>query len=121
MEKRLTPLQVARELRKNMTPSERILWHEIRNKKLGVKFLRQHPIIYDASSQPVKFFVVDFYCAVKKLVIEIDGGIHETQKDWDQLREFELQKKGYRVVRFKNHEVENTEILIERIRELISK
>ncbi|MFB6343854.1 endonuclease domain-containing protein [Saccharicrinis sp. FJH62] len=120
MEKRLTPIQVARELRKNMTPSERILWDELRNKKLGVKFLRQHPIIYEASATPVKFFVVDFYCAAKKLVIEIDGGIHETQKDWDVLRDFELQKRGYKVIRIKNDEVEDINKLIERIQEFLN-
>ena len=120
MQKRLTPIQVARELRKNMTPSERILWNELRNKKLGVKFLRQHPIVYDASSQPVKFFVVDFYCASQKLVVEIDGGIHKSQKDWDQIRDFELQKKGYTVIHFSNEEVEKTDRIIEKIQKLIN-
>ena len=58
----------ANSLKKEMTPAEKILWGELRNSKLdGHKFRRQHPI---------GKFIVDFYCHEKKLVIELDGGIH---------------------------------------------
>ena len=58
----------AKELRKNMTPAEKVLWQRLRNYKVdGFYFRRQHPI---------KFFIADFYCAKADLIIEIDGGIH---------------------------------------------
>jgi len=79
-----------------MTPSENILWDHIRKKRLsGIIFRRQHPI-----SQ----FIVDFYCHEAKLVIEIDGDIHENQenKEYDENRTFELEKLGLKVIRFKN-------------------
>jgi very-short-patch-repair endonuclease len=86
----------ARFLRNIMTPSENILWDHIRKKRLsGIIFRRQHPI-----SQ----FIVDFYCHEAKLVIEIDGDIHENQenKEYDENRTFELEKLGLKVIRFKN-------------------
>jgi len=82
-----------------MTPSENILWDHIRKKRLsGIIFRRQHPI-----SQ----FIVDFYCHEAKLVIEIDGNIHDSQenKEHDENRTFELEKLGLKVIRFKNEAI----------------
>jgi very-short-patch-repair endonuclease len=75
--------QLARELRKNQTLYEAILWQEIRNRKMkGLKFLRQHPIIYGNDNQGRSlFFIADFYCAEKKFVPELDGKIHDFQRD----------------------------------------
>lgn len=89
----------ARELRRNMTHAQTVLWAEIRNRKLeGIKFRRQHPIGQ---------FIVDFYCSEKNLAIEIDGDIHadELIKEYDQNRSFELEKLGLKVIRFNNSEV----------------
>ena len=61
-------LQRARELRREMTPAEKILWQELRGNKLGVHFRRQ---------QIIAGFIVDFYCHKVGLVIEVDGDIHD--------------------------------------------
>ncbi len=94
-----TLTDAAKELRHKQTPAEKILWDIVRTKKfLGLKFRRQHPI---------KFYVVDFCCVALKLVIEIDGSVHDDkdQAYQDREREFNLTQWGYRVVRFRNAEV----------------
>ena len=85
---------IARELRKNPTPSEDILWQEIRHKKLdGRKFRRQVAI---------GAFVVDFYCSTESLVVEVDGSIHDYQQEADQIRQELIESLGIRFLRFKN-------------------
>ncbi|GAB4457711.1 MAG: hypothetical protein Kow0031_38450 [Anaerolineae bacterium] len=91
--------QRARDLRREMTPAEEVLWQALRGKKLaGLKFRRQHPI---------DRCIADFYCATGKLVIEIDGGIHTTQRERDADRTEFLQQRGYRLIRFQNEQVLN--------------
>jgi very-short-patch-repair endonuclease len=94
-----TPVQQrAKELRKNMTPAECILWERLRDRRLaGIKFRRQHPI---------GACIVDFYCPAARLVIEIDGGIHLGQVEADANRSWELEAQGYRVIRFTKEQVE---------------
>jgi very-short-patch-repair endonuclease len=88
----------AKELRKNMTTAERILWERLCDRRLaGIKFRRQHPI---------GACIVDFYCAAARVVIEIDGGFHNLQVEADAIRSQELEAQGYRVVRFTNDQVE---------------
>jgi len=78
---------------------------ERRRQFMGYKFLRQHPVFYEYYGKR-KFFIADFYCHELKLVVEIDGGIHEKQKDYDRLRSEILEsQKGLRVIRFNNEEV----------------
>lgn len=91
-------LRRAKLLRKEMTETEALLWDELRNFKLGIKFRRQHPI---------GRFIVDFYCHQAKLVVEIDGSVHqlETQKERDENRTYELQKLGLKVIRFDNQDI----------------
>ena len=99
----------ARENRKNATLAESILWEQLRDNILGVKFLRQH-VIGD--------YIVDFVSRKGGLVIEVDGGYHaERQKqEDDQYRESVLEQMGYHVLRFTNEEVLcETEDVIERI------
>ena len=86
----------AKELRKNMTDAEKQLWDRINRNQLGVRFKAQHPIYK---------FVVDFYCHKYKLVIEIDGEIHNFQKQEDEGREEELKRLGLKIIRFTNDEV----------------
>ncbi len=70
--------QRARELRQEMTPAEKTLWEQLRNRKLGgFKFRRQHPL---------DRFIVDFYCAACKLIVEVDGDIHDLQQERDAIR-----------------------------------
>ncbi len=98
--------KTARLLRKNQTKSEAIIWQTVRNRKLcGKKFLRQHPILFEMDGRK-RFFVADFYCHEKRLVVEIDGKIHLRQKDYDELRTHIINSLGIRVVRFRNEEVE---------------
>ncbi|MDJ1176530.1 type ISP restriction/modification enzyme, partial [Roseofilum capinflatum] len=90
-------LQRAKELRQSQTPAEQILWECLRAKRLqGAKFRRQHNIGQ---------CIVDFYCHGAKLVIEVDGGIHEQQKERDADRDNWFADHGFRVLRFKNEEV----------------
>ncbi|MBL8102531.1 MAG: endonuclease domain-containing protein [Anaerolineales bacterium] len=102
MEKRLrihpTIRQFARELRQPQTPAEVTLWRQLRNRNLKYKFRRQHPI---------DFFIIDFYCAEAKLLIEIDGPSHleKEQKEYDQARTEYLETIGYKVIRFTNDDV----------------
>ncbi len=79
-----------------MTPAEKILWEELRANKLGVHFRRQ---------QVIQGFIVDFYCHKAALVIEVDGDVHDLQKEEDERREKVLSALGLRVVRFGNDEV----------------
>src|SRR5262245_3421700 len=90
--------QFARELRQPQTPAEATLWQHLRNRNLGHKFRRQHPI---------KIFIIDFYCAKAKLLIGIDGESHfqETQMEYDQARTEYLETLGYKVIRFTNDDV----------------
>lgn len=89
-------LERAKELRREMTPAEKLLWKEVRAKKLGVRFRRQ---------QVIQGFIVDFYCHSAGLVVEVDGDIHDLQKEEDERREKVLSEMGLRIVRFRNDEV----------------
>ena len=92
----------ARELRKNQTEAERVLWQRLRNKQLnGLKFRRQCPI---------SGFIADFYCFELKLAIELDGQVHTEydQQEQDDYRTNVLTDKGVTVLRFWNSEVINT-------------
>ena len=93
-------IEQARELRKNQTPEEKLLWNCLTKRGDGYRFRRQHPI---AS------FIVDIYCHEKKLVIEVDGGIHKIpeNKENDQGRTDELNKYGIRVIRYTNEDIIN--------------
>lgn len=102
----------ARELRKHMTPAEKKLWYSyLRTFKFRV--LRQRPI---------DKFIVDFYCAELKLVIEVDGNSHFTKvgKDYDAARTEILEGYGLKVMRFTNEQVlNNLESVCQQIEELI--
>ena len=86
-------------LRKNMTTPEILIWQKIRDRQLfNYKFRRQYS---------VDLYVVDFYCAEKKLAIEIDGDTHYTDdaKIYDKLRSEFIQTRGIKIIRFTNREV----------------
>jgi len=89
--------QLARDLRKNMTLSEVLLWNELKNKSMsGFDFDRQ---------RPVGNYIVDFYCKDLFLAIEIDGDTHIYRYDYDDERQKELEKLGVKFLRFDDIEV----------------
>ena len=106
----------ARELRRNVTDSEKELWEQLRNRRLsGYKFLRQHPIIYKADYKGLNYFIADFYCDSKKTVIELDGLIHDEKEEYDKFRDEEMKLLGLHVLRLKNDGLSNMNIVIEKI------
>ena len=116
-----TPVSRARELRQNMTEAERALWKELRNRKfLGLKFVRQYPLIYQVINNEPRYFIADFMCFEKKLVIEVDGMIHDFQKEEDQHREEILKSLGLTILRIKNEEVNDILNVMEKIKMYIS-
>jgi very-short-patch-repair endonuclease len=93
--RKLKPL--ARQMRREPTPAEDKLWQQLRGKKLlGLKFRRQHAI---------DRFIVDFYCREARLIIEVDGPIHDYTQEEDKIRQEFLESQGYRVLRFSNEQV----------------
>src|ERR1700712_2511410 len=87
-------------LRNNMTPAEMVLWGYLKGNQLGAKFRRQHPL---------GIYIADFYCHQHKLIIEIDGSIHnlpEIIKN-DLERQISLENDGMKFLRFKNDEIFN--------------
>ena len=100
----------ARQLRKNLTDAERLLWGKLRLWQVeGFKFRRQ---------QPLGWYIVDFVCLEKRLVIEIDGGQHAQQANYDTERDAWLRNQGFSVLRFWNNDVLKN---IDAITELIAK
>jgi very-short-patch-repair endonuclease len=96
-----------RRLRRNQTNAEKQFWHQVRNRKInGLKFLRQHPFIYQVDKVVLHYFIADFYCSEKKVIIELDGGIHDDQKEYDENRDRILKEMKVEVIRFKNSEIE---------------
>lgn len=89
----------AKELRRDMTEEEKLLWKELRTNRLqGLHFRRQ---------QVISGFIVDFYCHSARLVVEVDGGIHQEQNEYDTERDWLLQARGLRVLRIRNDDVRN--------------
>ncbi|MBC8556097.1 MAG: endonuclease domain-containing protein [Candidatus Brocadiales bacterium] len=97
MNRKLT--NIARNLRKRSTDTERFLWRHIRAKQLeGLKFRRQ---------QPIGNYIVDFVCFEKRVLIELDGGQHslDVEMQKDLIRDKWLEDQGYKVLRFWNNDV----------------
>jgi cyclase len=90
--------ELAKDLRRNMTEAEIVLWMHLKSGVNGLKFRRQHP---------VGIYIADFYCHKVKLIIEIDGLIHKKPelKEHDEKREQDLKALGYCMLRFTNKEI----------------
>lgn len=87
-------------MRRIPTEAEDKLWQYLRNRQLaGLKFRRQHSI---------ERFIVDFYCAEAKLIIEVDGPVHDYSKEEDTIRQEFLESQGFRVMCFTNDQVFNS-------------
>ena len=102
----------ARALRKNLTEAERLLWRQLRFWQLdGHKFRRQ---------QPIGNYVADFVCLEKRLIVELDGGQHAEQRDYDAKRDAWLRAQGFIVLRFWNNDVlKNVDGVVARIFETL--
>ncbi len=101
-----------KEMRDHMTQAEELLWAKLKSNKLGVKFRRQHMILG---------FIADFVALSCQLIIEVDGRIHDQQKEYDENRSFLLRERGFRVIRFTNDEIiHNIDSAIQRIKELLN-
>ena len=109
--------QICRDLRKNQTKAELTFWDAVRNRKiLGYKFYRQYPLFFDYMGKET-FFVADFFCFEKRLVIELNGKIHNYQLGRDRLREYLIYMLGIEVVRYRNDEIENNlDMVLERLK-----
>jgi cyclase len=104
----------AHALRNNMTPAEMVLWGRLKGNQLGLKFRRQHPL---------GIYIADFYCHQHKLIIEIDGSIHNLPEIIanDLERQTSLEKDGMKFLRFKNSEIFNhLEEVLNTIKQTIS-
>lgn len=89
--------QFSKNLKSEMTEAEKLLWSKIRRKQLnGVKFCRQ---------KIVGNYIVDFLSFEKRLIIELDGGQHASQTEYDSVRTKYLEEQGFTVIRFWNNEV----------------
>lgn len=97
----------SRDLRNEPTKAERFFWSFLRKRKLGYRFRRQ---------QVIASFIVDFVCLEKSLIIEVDGEIHDFQKEADHERTLKLESTNFKVIRFKNEDVlANTEKVLKEI------
>ncbi|MEA5501069.1 DUF559 domain-containing protein [Limnoraphis robusta Tam1] len=109
---KITPekYQRSKQLRKEMTPEEKILWEQLRRNNIkGLHFRRQ---------QIIDGFIVDFYCHKAKLVIEVDGEIHNQQLESDQERDQILSARGLKILRVTNQDVrENLQEVLQKIME----
>jgi very-short-patch-repair endonuclease len=106
-------IRFAQQLRRNMTDAERTLWQHLRQRQVeGIKFRRQAPI---------GKYIVDFVCHQVKVIIELDGGQHNDEKNiqYDEARSQWLNSQGYFVQRYWNNEVfENIDGIVESILDL---
>jgi len=102
--------EAARNLRKNQTEAEKTLWKELRYDKLWFRFLRQKPIyLYTENDWLDRFIIPDFYCDEKKVIIEVDGSIHNKKEvlELDKHKEELLNKLWIKIIRILNKEVMN--------------
>jgi very-short-patch-repair endonuclease len=84
----------ARELRRDMTPAEEVLWNALRTNRLAEHHFRRQQVIDG--------FIVDFYCHAAALIVEVDGPVHDDQAEYDAERDRLLRVRGFRVARFTN-------------------
>jgi len=105
-------LEFAKMLRQEQTNCEDIVWNVLRNRRFcNLKFKRQHIL---------RGFVIDFYCYELKLAIEIDGKIHEDQKEYDKFRQNEIELKGITFIRITNEEIrKDINILLNKIHNIL--
>jgi cyclase len=107
--------ELAKKLRNNVTPTEMILWGILKGYFPKLKFRRQHP---------VSIYIADFYCHTQRLIIEIDGSIHELEKvkSGDSARQKDLEDLGIKVIRFTTKEIMHSlDIVLHKIEASLTK
>lgn len=107
--------ELAKDLRRNMTDAEMLLWNYLKSGVHGLRIRRQHPI---------GIYIADFYCHKIKLIIEIDGSIHNKPeiKEYDLKRETDLKNWGYKLIRFTNDSVfKQTDKVLAEINSIVEK
>ena len=92
-------LENAKDLRREMTPAEKMLWKEMKANRLKGLHFRSQQIVHG--------YFADFYCHQHELIVEVDGGIHKSQQEYDAEREEYLIGLGFRIIRFTNDDVTN--------------
>jgi len=100
--------QAARNLRKNMTDAEIILWNFIQWEKLWIQFLRQKPIyVFTENSWLDRYIIPDFYCHKKRIILEIDGSIHNLKEvyELDCYKEKLMKNRWFTIIRIKNEDI----------------
>ncbi len=113
--------QVARELRKNMTPAEKVLWEKLRAKRFfWMKFQRQFPLyVFTENSWFDRYIIPDFICFEKKFILELDGNIHDLEEVYtlDRTKEKIVENMWFTILRIKNKEIfKNLDIVLEKIK-----
>lgn len=89
--------ELARQMRREMTSEERLLWQRLRGSQLGGFHFRRQQVIDG--------YIADFYCHRAGLVIEVDGAVHDEQADWDAQRDAVMEDRQLVVLRFRNEQV----------------
>lgn len=98
--------EFAKRMRNNPTEAENMFWKRVKARRfLGYRFNRQYVIEHSNVMGKKSYFIPDFYCFELKLVVEIDGKIHNQQIEYDEIREDILKKMGNKIIRFTNEEV----------------
>jgi very-short-patch-repair endonuclease len=106
-------VKAAQDLRRRATPSEEVLWHALRAKQVGGRRFRRQ--------QPIGPFVVDFFCPSARLVVEVDGAIHDSTVEADRQRQAAIEGLGLRFLRVTVAEVENElPAVVDRIKDAIA-
>ncbi len=111
-----------RALRRRATLAEQMFWERVRDRRfLGLKFYRQYPFFFAVSDHGT-FAIADFYCDERKVVIELDGKIHDDQQEKDAARTEIINCFGVTVMRFTNEEVESDlDEVLKRLEKTLSK
>ena len=105
--------ELAKNLRNNVTPTEMILWGRLKEYFPKLKFRRQHPI---------SLYIADYYCHTEKLIIEIDGSVHELEevKSNDLIRQKDLEDLGIKILRFTTKEImHNIDTVLQKIETIL--
>jgi very-short-patch-repair endonuclease len=117
--KQVSIYEIAKILRKKTTLAEQTLWDALKNRDLKVKFRRQEPFVIGRYR-----YVADFCSHKNKLIIEIDGSVHDSEdaKGYDEFRQEIFIEHGYRIIRFTNDEILNDlGMAVEKIKEIVKK
>ncbi|TSA36355.1 MAG: DUF559 domain-containing protein [Porphyromonadaceae bacterium] len=108
--------ELASRFRNSPTSEEKKLWSYLKGRQLaGRKFLRQHPVVYQTNRGECFFFIPDFYCDQEKLVIELDGGVHNSRLEKDKHRDEILKSLDLNIIRIRNADLSDIEVVLNKI------